>query len=239
MRQHWIGVFLIAGVGGFGQANARAQEPPQRTASSFIRTFGEASVQAKPDQAQIDIGVVTQAADAQAATAQNATQADAVLARLRGALGTDAEIKSVNYWLNPDYKYPKEGGGKPVISSYTATNIVRVTTGNLQQVGRIIDLATQFGANQIQRLQFTLKDDQAVHAQALQQAAQKARASAESMASSLGLKIARVLSLEEGAPVRVPVREMAMAASARAETPVEPGTIDVRAQVTLTVEVSP
>jgi len=62
------------------------------------------------------------------------------------------------------------------------------------------------------------------------------------MAAALGVKVVGVLSAEEGGPVVVPMRDMAMARmaeSAAVQTPVEPGTINVRATVSVTLEVAP
>jgi uncharacterized protein YggE len=219
-------------------AAAAAQEPPGRPTPPSIRVTGEAKVSVQPDQARIDIGVTTQAQTAQAAAADNAQRLETALAELRRALGADAEIKTVSYSLNPDYRYPKDGG-KPTITGYTATNVVRVTLNDLTRVGQAIDAATQSGANQIHRLQFTLKDEQAAQSQALRAAAVKAKADAEALAQALGLKIARVLSVVESSEGVQPImRDVMLArAEAAAPTPVEPGTIEVRATVTLTVEI--
>jgi uncharacterized protein len=211
-----------------------------KPAYSSIRVTGEAAVTTKPDQAQIDIGVVTEAKNAQAAATENAEKLDAVLAELRKVLGPGADIKSTSYSLTPVYHYPKEGG-TPTITGYSATNVIQVKTNELTQVGKIIDTAAQSSANRIQSLQFTLKDEQAVYIQALREAVAKARAKGEAIASALGLKIVRVLSVEEGGPVARPVYAEGMQARAAApvQTPVEPGTIEVRARVTLTVEIAP
>jgi uncharacterized protein YggE len=204
-----------------------------------VRATGEAVVQAKPDQAKIDIGVVSQATTAQAAAAQNAKALEGVLAALRKALGPKPEIRTISYSVNPDYRYPKEGG-RPTITGYSARNVVQVTTNDLDKVGPVIDAATQAGANTIHRLQFTLRDEQAVRAQALQEASRKARSNAEAIAAALGVRVVRVLSAETGGGV-TPRYEMAQAAAmmdSRAATPVEVGTIDVHAQVSLTLEIS-
>jgi uncharacterized protein YggE len=222
-------------------SGAAAQEPTDKTSIPSIRTSGEATISAKPDQAQIDIGVVTQAQSAQAAATQNAQRLDAVLAELRRALGPTSEIQTVSYTLSPNYRYPREGG-TPTLTGYTATNVVQVKTSDLAQVGKVIDAATQSGANQIQRLHFTLKDEMGVRAQALREAAQKARAKADAIASALGLRVVRVLRAEESSPVVRPVMSEAFVArgdvAAAPPTPVEPGTIEVRATVALTVEVA-
>jgi uncharacterized protein YggE len=84
-----------------------------------------------------------------------------------------------------------------------------------------------------------LKDEQAARTQALREAALKARAKADALASALGLKIQRVLFVEESAQsAPIPIYARAAMEASVAQTPVEPGTIDVRATVTLTVEVT-
>jgi uncharacterized protein YggE len=117
-----------------------------------------------------------------------------------------------------------------------------VTLDELAKIGSVIDSATQAGANQVQGIQFTLRDQDALRATALREAATRARAAAEVLAGALGLKIVRVLSAEENSPRLVPVRYRPRAASsavAQVATPVEAGTLDITAEVTLTVEVAP
>jgi len=233
-------VLMVATALGMAQAAGWAQESSSKPDPPTIRVVGEATITAKPDQAEVDLGVVTRAATGQAAATQNAQKQDAVLAQLRKVLGSGAEIKTLSYSLTPDYRYPKEGG-QPVLSGYTATNVVQVKTSDLPQVGMLIDAATQSGANTVQSLRFTLKDEQVVLSQALREAAVKARAKADALASALGVKIVRVLHVDGGGqPIR-PVFSQAMAMRAddsAPPTPVEPGTIEVQATVTLTVEIA-
>ncbi len=201
-----------------------------------IRTSGEAIVTASPDRALIDIGVTTQANTSQAAAAENAKKLETTLARLRQLLGANADIKTTSYTLSPNYRYPREGG-EPSITGYTATNIVRVTIDDLDQVGKAIDAATQAGANRIQTLRFTLKDERSVQAQALREAAANARRKADALAAALSLTIVRVLSVVESSPTVFPVHDVAFARAEAAQTPILPGNIEVRATVTLAVEV--
>jgi uncharacterized protein len=81
-----------------------------------------------------------------------------------------------------------------------------------------------------------------VHAEALRKAVAKARADVDVLAQALGLKTVRVLSVEETGARFVPMmRTMAANAQAGAEvaTPVESGSLDISASVTLIVEVAP
>jgi uncharacterized protein len=84
--------------------------------------------------------------------------------------------------------------------------------------------------------------ERAIQSQALREAATKARTQANALASALDLQIVRVLSVKESVPVSRPIRDNVLTARAEysaVQTPVESGTLEVRATVTLTVEVSP
>ena len=210
--------------------------PPSVTAQ------GEAVISAEPDQAQIDVGVLTQARTAPEAAKENAEKLGRVLAQIKKLLGEGDELKTTGYALNPNYRYPQ--GGKPEITGYTAANVLQIRTGNLAGVGKLIDAGMQAGANQINRLVFTLKDEHSAQVRALRMATQKAQSKAEEMAGSLGLKVVRVLSLtenERGVRPTIAQRSgvQAEALSSAAPTPVEAGTIEVRSSVTLTAEIAP
>lgn len=209
---------------------------------SSIRVTGEARVSARPDRVQIDVGVSSQAEHSAQAAADNAREVAAVLAALRPAAGPGAEIKTISYSLSPNYQY-HPGGEPPTLTGYTALNVVRVTLDDLGRMGNVIDAATRAGANRVQGIQFTLRDQDAVRAEALREAAVRARADADVLASALGVKILRVLTVEESSPRLLPIRPVAMAgmraAAAEVATPVEEGTLDVTADVTLSVEVGP
>ncbi len=222
---------------------ASAQQQTERRARlPTVTANGEAVITAEPDQAQIDIGVVTQARNAPDAAKENAEKLARVMSEVKKLLGKGDEIKTASYSLNPTYRYPQ--GGKPEIVGYTATNVLQIKTAALDNVGKLIDAAMQSGANTIQRLLFTLKDEQSAQLQALRLASIKAKAKAEEMANAVGLKIVKVLSVTEGErgvrPIVMPQpRVTQMEAAAAAPTPVEAGTIEVRSSVTLTAEVGP
>lgn len=221
-------------------AIVKAQPVSDRPRPPSITVNGEATIAAEPDQAQIDIGVTTQARTAPEASRENAERLARVLAEVKKHLSKADEVKTSGYALNPQYRYPQ--GGKPEIVGYIANNIVRIKTARLDEVGRLIDAAMQAGANNINRLLFTLKDEEAARLDALRQASAKAKAKAEAIAASLGLKIIRISSISEGERSFQPIlRQVPMARAealaAQAPTPVEPGTVDVRSTVTLTAEV--
>jgi len=223
---------------------AVAQSPvvvdPGLIRQQTVRATGSSILTIKPDQVRIDIGVVTQASTAQQASADNARQFTAVMAELRKAVGTKGEIQTVSYGISPNYRYPKEGG-TPTITGYTATNVVRVTSDEVDGAGKVIDAASRVGANAVRGIEFSLKDEKAVRAKALAEAARQARANAETMASGVGLKVIRILRLEDASVPEVrPMEKMMMARASMAAdsvaTPVESGSIRVEASVTVVAE---
>jgi len=216
------------------QVNAQQFTSPM----SSIRVTGDAVVTAKPDRALIDVGVLTQEKQSQNAASQNARQLDAIMVALHKLLGADADIKTINYALNPDYQY-RPLGGKSSVSSYTALNVVRVTVDDLDKVGPVIDAATQAGANHVESVRYTVRDQQVLRSQAVREAALKARANADALASALNLKITRIVSVEEGdgtpaASDSADPRDPA----GPAPTPIQSSSFVVTANVTLTAEVS-
>jgi uncharacterized protein YggE len=127
-------------------------------------------------------------------------------------------------------------GGKPTISGYQANNTVEVKLNDVTLAGKAIDFATRTGANQIQGINFSIRDEQKLRGEALAKAAVQARANAEALAKALGMRVAGILKVEDGNPVHVvPMQRMEMMkAQDAASTQIEAGTIDVRATVTVT-----
>jgi uncharacterized protein YggE len=206
----------------------------------YVQATGDGSISAKPDQALIEIGVVSQGATAVIAVAQNAKQTDSVLADLASLPGGSRKLKTTNYSVRPTYQYPKPGAAA-AITGYTATNIVEVTLDDLAQVSKVIDSATKSGANVIQKLQYRLKNPALVRGQALRAAAEEAKANAEAIAAGLGLKVIRVLSAEEvtseeglGMYKKMPPPPPPGTVPA---TPMEVGAIEVSVNVIVRVEI--
>jgi uncharacterized protein YggE len=96
---------------------------------SYVQAAGDMTISAKPDQALIDIGVVTLGTTAGAVAAENAKDTDAVLVDLRKILPAGANIRTIKYSLAPNYQLSKSGA-PPTVKGYRATNVVEVTVNN-------------------------------------------------------------------------------------------------------------
>ncbi len=205
----------------------------QTAARSTVVASGTASVSVSPDQAQINVSAVTQAATAQDATSQNATIASNIISQLTQALGSSGTVQTVSYSVNPVYTTQ---GGNSVLTGYTVTNNIQVTLNDLTITGKIIDTAVQAGASRIDSLQFTLKDDSAARAQALGAATNKAKALATAMATSVGLTASSFVTIQEfGASVLAPTT---LGTAAPTATPVQPGQLTVTGNVTISMQLT-
>jgi len=230
-----LGLILVVA----GAASRTPREPePDEPRTPTIRVIGEATVTTRPDRAEIDLAVVTSAPDARDAAAQNARKLDDVLASVRQVLNRTSRIETIGYMVRPDYSEP-EPGTAPAIRGYTARNVVRVTLDDLSRIGAVIDTATKSGANEVERIGFTLAREDVPRARALREAALQARAKAESLAESLELDVVRIASVQETTPVARPVHEMALARDGGPTTPIVPGAIETTAIVELSIEVAP
>jgi uncharacterized protein len=214
-----------------------AAQTTTTTRRPYVRAQGEAIVSIRPDQAKVNVAVVTEAVTAQAAADDNATKTAAVFAALRSLLGAQAQIETVSYNVQARYVYPRDGG-QPTLVGYTATSVTEVTLNDLGIVGRVIDTSIQSGANRIDSLRFSLRDPEPTRLQALTQAGQRARARAQAIATGVGARLGPIVAAEEAVtyPV-VPITGGAAGAGATATTtPVEPGQLEIRATITVEYE---
>jgi uncharacterized protein YggE len=216
-----------------------AETPPPKS----IEVTAEARVEVAADLALLDFGVVTQGESAAAASAENAKRMEAVLAAVRKVVGKEARISTGNYAIRPLYATPQpREPGSPRITGYEASNVLHLRTGSLARVSEIIDAAVRAGANQVQRVAFTVADDEAAQREALRSAVVKARGDAQAIAAALGLKLGAIQSVveQEAGSVRPLARQaFAMAADSGPATPIEPGQVEIRARVVLRTEIAP
>ena len=234
-----VGIFMAATVAALlSAATAMAQSGPGAgPAVPAIIVTGTAEVAAAPDRALVSLGAVVENKQAQEAQKQIAQIMQRVIKDIKAQGIPEEKVRTVGLSLNPVYSHPAPRAGQepeaPRIVAYRAANTVRVQVDDLERVGGVIDAGIAAGANQLSSLAFDLRDDLKYRQQALQLAAQEARAKAEAIASSLSLQLGEVLEIrEEGAPAAYPV-ERRMAAPSAAGTPIQPGQVQVSAGVNL------
>src|SRR5437764_12534023 len=83
----------------FAAPGLLAQTAPPRS----VQASGNATIYATPDQAPLDVGVVTNGSTAQDSAQQNATMTTAVLTALKAVLGSSGTVQTVSYYVHPRY----------------------------------------------------------------------------------------------------------------------------------------
>jgi uncharacterized protein len=221
-------VFVVAGV------PALAQQGPPRDPGPAIVTGGEGVVRVAPDVAHVGLATESRARSPHEAQQQNARAMAEVQARLRKAGIPEQAIQTVGFELQPQFDYVD---GRQVLRGYVARNRIDVRVQPVDRVGEIIDLAVGGGAAMVSGLRFDTSRREELEREAIKRAVGDARARAEAAAAGAGATLDRIIRIEErrAEPGR-PMPMMAMRADAEAaQTPVAPGEIEIRAQVTLTV----
>ncbi len=177
-----------------------------------------------PDVAIISAGVVTRASTASAAMRENAERMERVIAALKAAGVADRDIQTSNLNLSPEYRY--QDNQPPQLVGYTASNQVNIRFRDIRNSGRVLDVLVAQGANQINGPTLTLDQPETALDEARANAIAIGRARAQLYARSLGMQVARIVSVSESGrhfapPPPMPERsDMGMAAS---KTQIVPG----------------
>lgn len=202
---------------------------------TMVTVSGDARVMAQPDTAIISVSVVTQNKNAVEAQQLNATQTSAVINALKSAAGANAEVKTSGYSLTPQRTYKENQ--PPTIVGYEARNSITVTMSDLNRVGNVIDAAGQAGANNIDSIAFTLRQDKVMRDKALTDATREAIAKAQTIAQALGGRVVNIIAVQEGGTSRPIIYADRDAFVKTASTPIEVGTLEINSQVQLVAEI--
>lgn len=224
--------FLVGGLIAL-QVPSAAQQPSDAagTTDRTITVTGSATINAKPDEAVVSLGVHTQATKAQDAMDQNAAKMTQVIDALKAMGIGDADLATTNVSLNP--MWSNDGNS---IVGYQAENSIEVTVHDMGQVGKVIDAAVGAGANLAGGIVFRLSDQNHGVNDALAKAVENAKTKADAMATAAGATVGQVVTIAEAStPGPQPYYDrMGFAAAEAVSTPVNPPTIETEVQVTVT-----
>lgn len=204
-----------------------------------ISVSGEGQVYARPDQAQISTGVLTQGANAKDALARNTARMTDVIATLK-KMGVDAkDIQTSGFSVSPVYAQLLPGQSVPKISGYQVSNNVSVTIKNLDKLGEILDQVVEMGSNAAGGVSFSIAEPKPLMMKAREAAIADARARAEVYAKAAGVSVGRILTISEAAvPAPGPIYAMARAEMApSAPVPVEAGQQQISLSVSVVFEI--
>lgn len=203
-----------------------------------IVVAGKGIVKAKADVAYVMLGVERTEMTATEAQKIVAQKMNNIVASLKKLGIPEDKIETTSVRLYPKYEYDR---GRRSLVGYTARNQIKVTVDKLDDLGKIIDASVAAGATNVNNISFSIKDEAPFKNAALQKAFNDAKGKAETIAAASGLVLTRIKSIQEaGAQVIRPVSGIralqAEGMGAAAETPISPGKIEVRGNLTVVYE---
>ena len=230
---------LMIGAATLPSMPAAAQDPAafaRPISGTRLDISATGSVSRVPDLAIISAGVVTKAPTASRAIADNAARMERLRAALKRAGIADRDIQTSSINLNPDYRY--ENNQSPVLTGYQASNNVSIRFRDIRSTGQILDALVAQGANQINGPSLTIDKPEAAYDEARTKALAAGRARADLYARSLGMRVARLLSVSESGGFRppMPMPMMAQAERSDAKTSIEPGSQDLEVTLAMSFE---
>jgi uncharacterized protein YggE len=207
-----------------------APEPP------VIVAQGEAILMLPPDRAYAQIAAEARADKIKDAQRMAAMSMSTVQMAIKG-VGVPADtIRTLSFSVQPWYENGRMRG-------HVARNVIEVRVDDLTKLGDIIDAAGATNEGAVSSVRFDLKNRSAAELDALRRAVRDANERAKAIAEGAGQTLGAIVRVQEqrsssASPVfRAATGGGGGRGGGFAETPIEPGEIQVRATVVLTVGV--
>jgi len=203
---------------------------------NVIEVEGDSEISVEPDQAEVWAGVSVVKLTAEDAQNEANAVINDIIEGLRAEGIADEDIKTERLSL---YEERQWENGKSTVVGWRATQTLKIKTTDLTKVGKIVDVAVDNGANQINNINFELSEEkeQEYKKQALAEATNNAKEKAETIADSLGVKLGKIKSVSEAEYYFRPyayAMEKTVGTEAVAEAAaIMPGKVDVTAHISL------
>ncbi len=179
-------------------ACSSAPEPRVDHDETLLTVTATGRADTRPDEARLQLGVQSNAGSAAEASRLNRDKMTKVQDALTRLGVKPDDLQTMNLSLNR-IDYGKERG------SYRAYNVVEVTLRDLAKVSEAVTAVTEAGANVLSGPDLRISDREKSSKSAYAAAYRAARDRAEAYAGAAGLKISRVLSIQDGGESGVPI----------------------------------
>ena len=248
MRRTTLTAILFVCVPGLAAAQPTPPGPP------VIIANGEAVLKRTADRAFI--GVASEVRDGKAANARkkSAEAMTEIRAAIVAAGVPESAIRTTGFSLQPEFEY---SGGRPSVRNYVVRNQIEIRVDEIDKLADVIDAANMPKniAVTIGSPRYELKDREGAELEATRLAVQNAMARAKALAAGAGQTLGPVQRIEQGSVHLVMPQPMyrtqmsvaggvaargggaTMAEPAPPETPITPGDLEIRANVTVTVAI--
>jgi uncharacterized protein len=183
---------------GWQQSASAANETQIKT----INVSGQGKVSVVPDIAYIQLGVQTQDNSVKQAQAKNAEALQKVYDALEKEHINKEDIQTVSFYVNPIYTWDQN---KQVFQGYQVEHLLRITDRDLADIGQLLDLATQSGANRIDNIQYDTEKREQYELKALDLAMDDADQKADHLAKKIGQSIQSIINIHENSGYSGPI----------------------------------
>lgn len=208
-----------------------------------ISVSGTGSVDATPDIARLSLAVQRRDATMQVARDDTVKVTNAFLALCRKLGIKDSKIRTSGLTIQPEYRWdPKDN--QQIFTGYFVQRQLEVELDDLDKLGEVMEGAINAGVNEVSPPQLDSSRRKELSRDALAAAVTDAKANADRIAASLGVKVGAVRTIAAGGvapPPPMPMKAMrmeAMAADSGAAESYTPGQIGFEARVEATFDLA-
>lgn len=219
---------------------------------------GSGSATAAPDQAQISFTITKTAPKLEDAQSEANTATNSISTDLQSAGIQKKDIQTGNYNSHPNFAENTSTissmpvrptpvpppGNSTVIANYTVDENITITLHDISKANEVIDIATKGSAENIYgpNLTFSEQKQQTLSDQARTAAIASAKQKAEKMAAETGIRLGKILSVQEtntpfGIQPLMMDAKSESGASGSAPTQINPGENTLTVNITLSYEV--
>ena len=216
-------------------------QAPSAEQASGIAVAGTGSVTARPDVAQINLGVSVTAPTVARARADAAAAMTRVQDALKQKNVAEKDVQTQSLSISPQYDFQDRTA--PRITGYQVSNQVRVTVRAIDSASEVLDAVVAAGrdAVRVNGIAFAVDQPEALLAQAREEAVKNARARAEVLAKAAGVTLGKARSISESGGGFAPQPALAAprTGAAEASTPINPGEQRLSVTVSIVYEIAP
>ncbi len=153
----------------------------------------------KPDMAEFDLVVKSDANTAETAVAETAEKYRTVQNQLRTAGISQEDAPTASFIVSPRWEWDHTLG-KSILKGYSARHVISVKVRNLEKIGQAVDAVAHGGADEVQSVNFSSSRYDSLRQKALAEAVENARREAGIMARAAGGRIGSLIEVSVNEP---------------------------------------
>lgn len=208
------------------------------TRTSELSVIGEGKVDAIPDTAYVDAGILVNNEVTVNGVQQKIDETNnKIIDALKGLGIKKEDIKTSNYSINPNYSYD---GKENKITGYNGNVSISIKIKDMKKASDVVTKVTEAGANQVNGVRFAIDSPDKLREEARDNAIANAKEQANKLAQKLGIRLGKIINIVESnqdvRPVPMYETSLKMGGAAMVAPQIEPGTQTITSTVTLYFE---